>query len=262
MLYVGLAPFEKRYKMLLESTDHYIFFSSYRVYAKSDTPITENSDRILDTVTDPDFLKDADIEYSLYKAQQEDLLRSSSYKNYTILRPTMVYASRRYQLVGLEAPIFLKRAAEGKKVILPECSRNIYAALTWSGDVAKLICGIVNNEKAFGETYTVCNGEKHTWEEIAEIYKEYVNLDYEFIDTDAFMSLYDDNIPEYRKYIYDRFLNKIMDPSKILEVTGLKKEDFTSLRDGLKRELATIPEDFQWWEHPFEKKMDEFLNGK
>lgn len=262
MLYVGLEPFKKRHKLLLESTNHYVFFSSYRVYADSDKPINEDSARLIDTVSDSDFLKDADIEYALYKAQQEDFLRASQYKNYTILRPTMVFASRRYQLVGLEAPLFLKRAAQGKKVVLPECAKDVHAALIWSGDAAKLISGIVNNEKAFGETYTICNGEVITWKEIAEVYKKYANLDYEFIDTDTYMSFFSDQITEYRKHVYDRFFNRIMNPSKILEITGFKKEDFKPIKEGLKEELATIPKDYLWWETSIEKKMDEFLNEK
>ncbi|MBE6729296.1 MAG: NAD-dependent epimerase/dehydratase family protein [Ruminococcaceae bacterium] len=261
MLYIGLETFKKRYEIFLKNTDHYVFFSSYRVYADSETPIKEESDRLYDVVSDPDFIKDCDIEYALYKAQQEDLLRSSPFENFTILRPTMVYASRRYQLVGLEAPVFLKRAAQGKKVILPECARNICAALIWSGDAAKLISGIVNNQKAFGETYTICNGEKNTWEDIAKLYKEYANLDYEFIDTNVYMSLFKEDLPEYRKHIYDRFFNRITDPAKILEATGFKKENFTFLKDGLKKELATIPKDFLWWEHPLDKKMDELIEN-
>ncbi len=262
MLYRGQESFKRRYKQLLSATDHYIFFSSYRIYADCEHPVKETSPRILETVTDPEFQADCDIEYSLYKAQQEDILNSSGYKNYTILRPSMVYSSRRYQLVGQEAHIFLRRAAEVKKIYLPERARRLHAALIWSGDVAKMITALIHNEKAYGETFTVCNGEENTWEAVAELYKEYIGVDYEFIDTDEYMSIFKNNISEYRKHIYDRFFDRDMDPSKILAATGIKREDLTPLRVGLKKELATLPEGYLWWESDISKAMDDYEKEK
>lgn len=262
MLYIGKDRFEKRYKKLLDSTDHYIFFSSYRIYGDCEHPVRETSPRILETVKDPEFLADCDIEYSLYKAQQEDILNSSGYKNYTILRPSMVYSTTRYQLVGLEGYTFLRRVAQGKKVVLPEKARKLHAALVWSGDVAKMISRLLLNNKAMGETFTVCNGEENNWEEIAELYKSLVGLDYEFIDTEEYLSIFKNNINEYRKHIYDRFYDRTMDPTKILTVTGIKKEDLTPLRDGLKKELAALPKDYLWWENDIETAMDNFIKEK
>ena len=259
MLYIGKDRFEKRYKKLLDSTDHYIFFSSYRIYADEEHPVRETSPRILETVKDPELLADCDIEYSLYKAQQEDILNSSGYKNYTILRPSMVYSSRRYQLVGLEGYTFLRRVAMGKKVVLPEKAKNLHPALIWSGDVAKMISRLLLNQKAFGETFTICNGEHNTWDKIAELYREYVGLDYEFIDTEKFLEIYKNHKNEYRKYVYDRFYNRDCDPTKILEATGIKREELTPLAEGLKKELSTLPKDYLWWENDIDKWMDEFL---
>ena len=39
---------------------------------------------------------------------------------------------------------------------------------------------------------------------------------------------------------YDRLLDRKIDSTKILEVTGLSKDDFTSIRDGIKYELEKI----------------------
>ena len=44
--------FQERYKLFLNSTDHYIFLSSSRVYADSKSPLTEESPRLLDVSTD------------------------------------------------------------------------------------------------------------------------------------------------------------------------------------------------------------------
>lgn len=39
---------------------------------------------------------------------------------------------------------------------------------------------------------------------------------------------------------YGRLFNRKIDNSKILEATGLKKEDFVSIKDGLKIEIERI----------------------
>ena len=43
--------------------------------------------------------------------------------------------------------------------------------------------------------------------------------------------------------IYDRLFDRIMDNSKVLEVTGMKQSELTTLYDGLKRELAGVDAD-------------------
>ena len=40
--------------------------------------------------------------------------------------------------------------------------------------------------------------------------------------------------------VYDRFFDRVIDNSKVLKVTGLKKEDFASIKDGIKTELEKI----------------------
>lgn len=49
--------------------------SSSRVYADSQTPITENSPRLLDVYKEEEYLKTD--EYALSKARQEDILHRS-----------------------------------------------------------------------------------------------------------------------------------------------------------------------------------------
>ena len=47
--------FRARHKLLLNNTDHYIFLSSYRVFADSKEPITEESAQLLDVSRDEVF---------------------------------------------------------------------------------------------------------------------------------------------------------------------------------------------------------------
>lgn len=44
--------------------------------------------------------------------------------------------------------------------------------------------------------------------------------------------------------------------------TGIKKEDLTPLRDGLKKELAALPKNYLWWENDVETAMDNFIKEK
>lgn len=83
MVYYSPEEFGKYYELFLENTKHYIFLSSYRVYADSKIPIKEDSPRLLDVEKDEAFLTSGD--YSIYKAQQEDMLQESgrSLKNMT-----------------------------------------------------------------------------------------------------------------------------------------------------------------------------------
>jgi len=90
MLY-STAEVEARHRMMLDNTDHYIFLSSYRVYADEEHPVRETSPRLLDVTTDEAFLARHLKEYALYKAEQEDVLRASGARNFTILRPTMIF---------------------------------------------------------------------------------------------------------------------------------------------------------------------------
>lgn len=246
---------KSRYLTLLDSTDHYIFFSSYRVYANEESPIKETSPRLLDVSDDNVFLSGEESKYALYKAREEDLILTSGRSNYTILRPTMVFSRYRYQLVGLEAPTFLYLAQEGKKVVLPENAMSQNAAMIWSGDVAKLVSRLVLNKKAYGEIFTVGSSENHTWKDIANYYKEAIGLEY-----------YTVSCEEYEKYLYsvcadwvydhkyDRYFDRRVDNSKILMATGMTPADIRPLGEGLAHELHSLPTDFKW--KPYARTLD------
>lgn len=261
MLY-SEAEFLKRYEMLLNSTEHYIFFSSYRVYADTEHPIKETSPRLLDISEDKEFLKRADIEYALYKARKENILKASKFSNWTILRPTMVYSHYRYQLVGLEANSFLSRVQLGKTVVLPENAMDLHAAMTWSGDIAKMISRLILNPKAFGQTFTVGSAEIVTWREVAEIYREVLGLKYITVSSLEYKKIFAKIPDEWYKHIYDRFYDRLIDNSKVLNATGLCLSDFTPIKEGLKKELENIPQSHKWQESFISKEMDKFLQGE
>ena len=252
------ADFEARYELFLNSTDHYIYLSSYRIYA-GDCPITEESGRLLDVSDDADFLATED--YSLYKARGENMLKNSGKKNFTIVRPTITYSKFRYQLVTLEAQCVVNRAREGKTIVLPVEAASVYGTMTWAGDVAKMFAGILFNERAYGEAFTFATAEYHTWREIAEYYSELAGLNAIWVDTKTYCDIISPNNPAVLYQLkYDRLFNRKIDNSKILSVAGLKQEDLMPLKEGLRLELSNLPKD-----HVFvdaggtNARMDEYL---
>jgi nucleoside-diphosphate-sugar epimerase len=257
------APeFKLKYRKLLENCDHYIYLSSYRVYANEEHPITEKSPRLLDVSTDKDFLAAKDNEYSLYKAIGEDVLRESGLKNWTAIRPAITFSKRRFQLTILEADCVIYRAKAKKTVLLPEEAMGVQATMSWAGDVAKMISRLVLNKSAYGEIYTTATAEHNEWRTIADYYKELIGLKYAIVSKEDFLScLSSDNNKSIRWQLdYDRLFDRIVDNSKILDVTGLKQSELTTVYDGLKRELTNLPADaFTVDTTPRNRLMDAYI---
>ena len=236
--------FNERYELLLENTEHYFYLSTYRVYDGVEVPITEESPRLLDNSKDRDFLATDD--YSLFKARGEDVLRSSKYKNWTIVRPAITYSKRRFQLVTLEAHIAVARALKGLPVVIPKAALNVQATMSWAGDVAKMFAGLILNPEAYGEAFTLATAEHRTWSEIAEYYKEIIGLEYLAADTEDYLEIMGGHPGARYQLDYDRLFERVVDNSKVLRVAGLKQEDFISLRQGLEKELTALPKDVEW----------------
>lgn len=239
--------FATRHKLLLDNCKHYIYLSSYRVYADEQHPITESAPQLLDVSKDEEML--ATDTYALAKARQEDILENSSYTNWTAIRPAITFSKFRYQLVTLEAGVIIRRALAGKKVLLPEGAMHAQATMTWAGDVAKMITRLLFNEKVMREHYTVSTSEHNTWETVASYYHDLIGLEYEVIPTDDFLRLVNPDDP-FRgprwQLEYDRMYDRIVDNSKVLKATGLKQSDFKTVRDALEIELAALPKDTVW----------------
>lgn len=114
MIY-NTSEFADRVDLLLSSVGQYIFLSSSRVYADSQTPITENSPRLLDVYKEEEYLKTD--EYALSKARQEDILHRSGKNNWTVIRPYITYSEIRLQLGVLEKELWLYRALNGRTIV-------------------------------------------------------------------------------------------------------------------------------------------------
>ena len=240
MIYKRKEIFEEYYKLYLENTSHYIFLSTYRIYA-DEYPITENSLRLLEAEKPSDFVSFE--EYSIYKAEEEDLLRSSEYRHFTIVRPAITYSQCRFQLTTLEANVLIYRMLNGKTVILPEGAMDCEATMSWAGDVAKMLSAIILNPKTYGETYTVSTAEHHTWRQIAEMYKRIGGLQYITVTNEEYIDLVGGSVYAKQQLEYDRCYHRIVDNTKILQLCGLSQAELMPLEKGLRMELAGLTEE-------------------
>lgn len=160
--------FRQRANLLLQSTNQYVFLSSARVYADSATPITEDSPRLLDVCTDQDYLSTD--EYALTKARQEDILRQSGMRNWTIIRPYVTFSEIRLQLSPAEKESWLWGALHGKTILFSRDLADRYTTLTYGYDVARGIAALLGKETAYGEAFHITAGECHKWSELLENY--------------------------------------------------------------------------------------------
>lgn len=239
--YEDVNTYKPVHKLLSENTDHLIFLSSYRVYADVEHPITENSPTLYETVRDRDFLESE--KYAVPKTKAELFIRNESgTKNWTIVRPVISFSDRRLDIVTVSGIRVMEHAKSGKPILLPKIAKLLTAGLDWAGNSGKLIANLLFKEKAFGEVFTVSTAQNLTWGEVADIYTAILGVKFEWVSTEAYIN----ENPQLQKdswiLKYDRLFDRKIDNSKILKVTELTKEDFTSIRDGIKYELEKINE--------------------
>lgn len=237
--YEDVNTYKPVHKLLSENTEHLIFLSSYRVYADLEHPITENAPQLIDVVNDKEFFRTET--YALSKSKAEQFVRcESGTKNWTIVRPVISFSDKRLDIVTVSGRLVLELTKAGKEILLPKEAKNLTAGLDWAGNSGKLIANLLLKEKAFGEAFTVSSAQNMTWGEVADIYTELSGAKFNWVDTERYIEEYPwlkDNLWILK---YDRLFDRKIDNSKILKVTELKKEDFTSIRNGIKYELEKI----------------------
>ena len=237
--YFDTQTYEPVHILLTSKTNHLIFLSSYRVYADLQIPVTETAPQLYDIVTDKKFLETED--YAVPKSKNELFIKNESgTRNWTIVRPVISFSDRRLDIVTVSGRLVLELTKACKEILLPKEAKNLTAGLDWAGNSGKLIANLLLKEKAFGEAFTISSAQNLTWGEVADIYTELSGAKFNWVDTERYIEEYPwlkDN-PWILKY--DRLFDRKIDNSKILKVTELKKEDFTSIRDGIKYELEKI----------------------
>lgn len=227
------SEFLQRAEYLLQRTGQYVFISSARVYAPSKTPLTESSPRLLDVCDDAEYL--ASDEYALSKARQEDILYSSKYKNWTIVRPSLTYNADRLQYPLGEKEDWLFRVLKGHSVIVPRNMMDIETTLSYGADVSRAISLLIDNAKAISETVHVAGGGNIKWSEVMDVYRNVVSD----VAGIPFRICYVDDYEKASKVLnryyqikYARAVNRVFDNTKLKSLVG--ETQFLPVADGLR----------------------------
>lgn len=226
------STFEERIELFLNNTTQYIYISSARVYAESHQLITEQSNRLLDTSTDYEYLQTD--EYALAKARQENLLFNSMKSNWTIIRPSVTYNSNRFQLGVLEKEHWLYRALHGRTIVFSKDIGCKFTALTSGYDVAKGIAAIIGKEDALRKCFHITDPNSYTWNDILEVYLDIIQ---ELtgrrpgVRMTEKTSCFDIGWNKYQ-IIYCRYYNRMFDNTAISKFTDIN--NFSNIRSGLR----------------------------
>ncbi|MGO5288740.1 NAD(P)H-binding protein [Pseudoscardovia suis] len=245
---------KRRISFYLTHTEQYAFFSSSRVYAQSETPLTESSPRLLDVSQDQSYL--ATDEYALAKAREENILRESGYRNWTIIRPYITYNERRIQLGVYEKENWLYRALAGRTVVFPKDIADRYTSLTYGPDVAATVVKLLGNDNALGEAFHIVNAEKVTWRQVAELYQQVVfdrihqtiRIDYPDSSTGL------QRVWNPWQIKYDRLYDRVFDSGKVESV--ISDITFRPTRDGLTQCLIRFLDNPKWLDYRMNWKYE------
>ncbi|MBQ8741805.1 MAG: hypothetical protein IJZ03_00385 [Clostridia bacterium] len=240
--YNEVEDYDKIHPLLIKNTDHLIFLSSYRVYADMQHPITEEAPRLLDVITDRDFLENE--KYAVSKARCEDYLRSKhSGEPWTIVRPVISFSKLRLDLLMYSGDRILRAAEKGEELLMPSLAKNYVAGLDWAGNSGKLIANLLFKKDAIGEAFSIYSGHGLTWGEVSESYEKLTGVHIRWCGEDEFLAFNPDiqaNKARGWAWKHDRRYNRDVDASKVLRVTGLTEKDFDSVEYGIKTELSNI----------------------
>lgn len=241
----GTAEFAARHSMMLNGTRQYVYLSSSRAYADSETPIKEDvSPRLIDSCKDAEYLSTD--EYALGKGRQENILRGSGNSNWTIIRPYITYSEIRLQLGVLEKEQWLWRALHGRTIVFSKDVADKYTTLTYGLNVAEAMAAVIGNEAAMGEAFHITCDYPCKWSEILQIYLDAIENAMGFrpkvlmIDQAVNLQL------SHRKWQvkYYRLFNRRFDNSKINRFYDTSS--FLTAKDGLTKCLTYFCQHQQW----------------
>lgn len=207
--------FKARVNGLLTATSQYVFLSSSRVYAQSNTPLTEESPRLLDVSLDQAYLSTD--EYALSKARQEDILFDCSQSNWTVIRPYITFSNERLQLGVLEKEDWLFRALNDRTIVFCKDIYDRLTTLTYGEDVARGIVSIIGEPAALGEAFHITSPLSVRWSDVLDTYLNTLQKHRApppkivLADLSSFMKVH----PAKYQIIYDRLYDRTFDCKKI-----------------------------------------------
>ena len=231
------AEFKGRYEWLLSHTDQYLFTSSARVFAPIDSPIKEDSPRLLDVCKDEAYLRTD--EYALAKARQEDLLRQSGQTNWTIIRPSITYNDYRLQMGAFDKEDWLYRSFHGRSIVISRDVADKKTAMTHGSDLTKVLANMIGRKEALTRAFNIASEKSYTWQEILDFYLEVLEQE-TGSRPKVFMGEQSIKMKDGGKYqvMYARSLNRSFDATAIRQFAD--PDAFLDPKEGLQTALRNF----------------------
>lgn len=202
---------QRVFPLMKSKCKQYVFISSACVYRRSreDFPIKEDSPK-------PNRLWS----YNVEKYECEELLKKLSAEwegHYTIVRPYITYDSHRIPFGIAPAYELHRTLLERLKSQKPLClwdGGEALVTLTYAGDFAKGLAGLLMNEKAFDEDFHITSDFTYQWKDVAETLSRKLGVNFQFASCPS--STIAEVMPNEREMLEgDRCLNAVFDNSKI-----------------------------------------------
>jgi nucleoside-diphosphate-sugar epimerase len=153
---------ERDIRLFSRKVGQFVFISSASAYQKPPSHYL---------ISEETPLKNPFWEYSRNKiACEERLMQEYRHKGFpvTIVRPSLTYGPSQIPLcVGSwQHPYtIIDRIRKGQKIIIPGDGTSLWV-LTWNGDFAKGLFGLLGNAQAIGQAYHITSDEVLTWNQI------------------------------------------------------------------------------------------------
>jgi len=240
---------ERDLRILRSKTDQFVFISSASAYQK---PVRNY------LITEETPLENPYWEYSRNKIAIENRLMQA-YRDegfpVTIVRPSHTYGPTQIPL-GVSSWMHpwtvVDRMKRGQKVIVPGDGTSLWV-LTWNGDFAKGLVGLLGNKEAIGEAFQITSDEVLTWDQIHVEAYHALSLEPNLvhIPSDLLAMYHPDSLgslvgDKANSVVFDNSKIKLFVPDYACEVTWT---------EGLWRSLA-------WFEaHPEFQTIDHHLNS-
>jgi nucleoside-diphosphate-sugar epimerase len=240
---------ERDLRLFRGKTDQFVFISSASAYQK---PVQNY------IITERTPLENPYWEYSRNKIACEDRLLFAYLEEgfpITIIRPSHTYGVSQIPLAvsSWQNPwTVIDRMQRGQEVIVPGDGTSLWV-LTWNGDFAKGLVGLLGNNKAIGEVFQITSDQVLSWNQIYLEAYQALGLEPNLIHIPSkLIASYDP--PSLGGLIGDKANSVVFDNSKIKRFVPEYSCEVT-WAEGLRRAL-------EWFgAHPEFQTIDDVMNS-
>ena len=258
---ISFTPDQLQYKldMFRGHYTQFVFISSSAVYQRGgQLPVTEKSP-----------LGNFGWNYSVDKAVCEALLQREHYMHgsiYTAIRPSETYNDLRIPGVFVANPLkggytILNRLRNGKPTIVHDGGTTINN-FTHATDIAKGICGVFGNEKAYLEAFNATSDETCSWVDLAKKVCAAAGAPENIAHVptkDLVLALPQSSLGDtYGVLVWSKCFDMVYDSTKLKTLVPEFKCT-TNLDEGLRRTVAFYDEhpEYQTIDENLDRQMDE-----